>query len=319
MPITKRVRNVWDAFFYSESSPVNLCVSRFFFFGYLFYLYRGKSPSAWAEVPSVFWMPISFFDAFNIGVLPQESIAVLSLIWKAALLLSCLGLMTRVSTSLSFFLSIYLLGLPHNFGKIHHSDALIVVILGILALSRCGDAFSFDRVFKFMPNRHSPKSIKASAEYTWPVRTCWLALCLVFFAAGVAKLRYSGLAWIFSDNMANILLLHHYFGNQPVTNLGLYLAQSEWICWLIAGTTLLFELTAPAALISKASRRILVPGLLLLQLGIALLLDVWFRPFFAAYLFWIPWHDAYRWLKARAGTRMGSTLTRLFYILGFSA
>ncbi len=88
MQITKRVRNVWDAFFYSESSPVNLCVPRFFFFGYLLYLYKGKSPSAWAEVPSVFSMPISFFDAFNIGVLPQESIAVLSLIWKAALLLS---------------------------------------------------------------------------------------------------------------------------------------------------------------------------------------------------------------------------------------
>ena len=70
--------------------------------------------------------------------------------WKAALVLSCLGLFTRASTVASFVLGLYLLGLPQNFiGEAwYHYDMLVVIVLGILAFSRCGDAFSADRLIR---------------------------------------------------------------------------------------------------------------------------------------------------------------------------
>jgi len=73
------VRNIirrWNDFFYKPTPPQNLCISRFFFFGYLFYLYWGRATSGWAEISSIFWMPISFFK-LNIPVLSEQTLAIL--------------------------------------------------------------------------------------------------------------------------------------------------------------------------------------------------------------------------------------------------
>ena len=130
---------------------------------------------------------------------PVDQLAVLQVIWKAALLLSCLGLFTRLSTATSFLLGAYLLGLPHNFGKTDHYDAVLVLILSIMACSRCGDSWSAHRLLSASRRRAVERPV--SGEYTWPIRLAQVMLSLVFFAAGVAKLRHAGLAWIASDKL----------------------------------------------------------------------------------------------------------------------
>ena len=37
------------------------------------------------------------------------------------------------------------------------------------------------------------------------------------------------------------------------------------------------------------ARRVLPAAMLLMQLGIGLLMNVWFWPFMYCYLFWVPW------------------------------
>ena len=66
------------------------------------------------------------------------------IIWIVALVLSCIGLLTRWSIGVALVLGIYLLALPNNFGKTGHGDAILVLTMGILALSKCGDAWSVD-------------------------------------------------------------------------------------------------------------------------------------------------------------------------------
>lgn len=197
-------------------------------------------------------------------------------------------------------LGAYLLGLIQCFGKTHHFDFPALIVLGILALSRCGDGFSVDRWLRtrFATARGEvAPEVRSSGEYTWPIRLVWVLSTLVFFAAGVSKLRRSGLAWILSDNMRYVLLSHHY-SHMPPTSWGLYVAQISWASKALGLLTILFETGAPLALWSRTLRWIFIPGLLMMQIGILLLTGA-FVPYWYLYVFWVPWDRLALFLRAR--------------------
>lgn len=280
----------WRHFWFEPATPFNLGFCRILFFGGIFLFYLQSDFSAWAEVDKFFWKPIWLFKSFHLPVLTQDSLAIIQFIWKAGLGLSCIGLFTRMSTIASFVLGIYLIGLPHNFGKVNHSDAILVFIMGVMVLSRCGDSLSVDRLLLRLRSKknQSPAKPAACGEYTWPIRVVWLIMALVFFAAGVSKIGRSGLEWVMSDNMA-ILLIERNYGDSPLTSWGLYIAQYRWLCWMFAAGTIVFEACFPLALISRRARWIIVPAMTSIQIGIAIILGPGFRQFMLVYLFWIPW------------------------------
>ena len=166
------LRERWERFWFTPTPATNLGLCRLLFFGSLFLYYLPHDFSAWAEVSPAFWKPIYLFELFRLSVMPGAVLSVVQVVWKGTLALCCIGLFTRPSTLTSFLLGIYLLGLPHNFGKVHHNDAVIVLVLGILALSRCGDGCSFDRLIRSARHRRdsSPTTPSLSGEYMWPVR-----------------------------------------------------------------------------------------------------------------------------------------------------
>ncbi len=293
----------WLNFWVGPQSPVNLAAGRILFFGALFLLYLPQDFAAWATVSDVFWMPIYLFDALNLPVLSEPVLNVVQSVWKAALLLSCLGLFTRISTATAFVLGFYLLALPHNFAKVYHYDAVLVFALGILMASRCGDAISLDR---WRARRKSGTNVDSivgpSGEYRWPIRAIWLVLALVFFASGVAKLRYGGLAWITSDNMAFILIRQQY-GLTPLVNWGVYLAQSPWLYRPLALATVVLETGYPLAMVSRRARWVFVPGMVATQIGIRVLMGPSFEQFIICNLFWVPWDRVLALLPALIGSR----------------
>src|ERR671910_162451 len=223
-------------FWFEPVEPLNLGLCRILFFGALFLLYLDYDVTRWTEGSDSLWQPVWIFQILHLPVLSSSLLVVLQSVWKMSLALSCIGLFTRISTASSFILGIYLLGLPMNFGKVGHAQSLVVFVFGIMALSRCGDSCSIDRLIWKARQRNdtSRQRPQVSGEYTWPVRAVWVMFALFFFAAGVSKLRHSGLEWIFSDNMAIMLIYHHYsFSNgdpfaawgPPLVPWGLYLAQ----------------------------------------------------------------------------------------------
>jgi hypothetical protein len=127
-----------------------------------------------------------------------------------------------------------------------------------------------------------------AGEYTWPVRTVWLLTALVFFAAGVAKLRHGGLEWVFSDNMRETLLGQHYVP-WPPGPLGLWIADQHALCVALAAGTVAVETLAPLALVSAAARAVIVPALFLFLVCVDSLFGFAFLPFLAMFVFWIPW------------------------------
>jgi hypothetical protein len=277
-------------FWFEQVDSLNLGLCRVLFFGAFFLHYLDYDVTNWAEVSDSLWMPVWIFQLFHLPVMSISLLVVLQIVWKISLALSSIGLFTRISTGSSFILGIYLIGLPHNFGKVNHSDAILVFIFAIMALSRCGDSCSVDRLIWKARQRNdtSRQRPQVSGEYTWPVKAVWVMFALFFFGAGVSKLRHSGLEWIFSDNMA-VLLLQAQFQGKSAVQWGFFLAQHQWLTQLVAAATIAIEVGYPLALFSHRARWILVPGAFSMQIGISLLMGITFKPFLICTLFWVQW------------------------------
>jgi hypothetical protein len=292
--MVERVRTLlpewWVRFWFAPVEPLNLGICRILFFGAFFLFYLREDFSAWGEVSESFWMPIDLFELLHLSALSGSLLAVVQSVWKVSLALSCIGIFTRPSTIFSFVFGVYLLGLPNKFGKVNHYDALVVIVLGIMAVSRCGDACSVDRLIHRGRQRGGSWDVtpRASGEYTWPVRAVWVTLALIFFAAGVSKLRHSGLEWIFSENMA-VLLIKARYVDDPLTSFGFYLSQYSWVPQLLAAATIALEVSYPLALFSRRARWLIVPSVFFMQVGILVFMGVAFYEFLICNLFWIPW------------------------------
>ena len=270
------------------------------FFGLVLILYAPRDFAGWAEISPVFFHPIPLFRALGLPVLPHAVLSVMSATWKILLATSAIGLATRVSTAGVALLAPYLLGLPQNFGKIQHADAILVFAMVVLALSRCGDGWSFDSLWRAARTQADPPP--DGGEYTWPIRMMWLVMSLIFFAAGVSKLRHSGLAWITSNALAGYLIR----SNDPIarpdgppwTDWGVWLARIPWLSLVAGAVALLLELLFPLALFSRRVRRIIVPSVFAVQIAILFMMGPDFQRFLVCYLFWVPWN------------RMGEIITR---------
>ena len=291
-----------ERFWFKPTGPGNLGFARLVFFALMFWFHRGFDYTIWGTLPPSFQNAhIQLFDLLGIGMPTVKGVAVVQTVFKASLLLACVGLFTRLSCVAALVSGVYVLGIPNTFGKTGHGDGILILAMLVLAGSRCGDAWSIDAVRRswrrgppFAPPAHS-------GEYTWPVRCLWLLSALVFFAAGYAKLKSTGfIGWAWSDNMANTLLQHKYKSNPP-TDWGVWIAQHPLLCRLLAAGTIVVEVAFPLALFSRWARRTLVPGMFLAQLGIGLTMGVWFTQFMFIYLFWVPFDAIGRFLLRLLG------------------
>jgi hypothetical protein len=292
----------WLRFWFAPAPPGDLGLARALFFGGLLLIYAGTDFSAWGTVSPAFWMPLPFFEAMHLRPLGREGLAIVQAVWRLALLASAVGLQTRVSMWAAFLLGFYLLGLPHNFGHTFHFDATLVIAMGVLACSRAGDAWSIDAM-------RDKRTVGPSGEYTWPLRAVWVAMSLVFLAAGLAKLRFGGAAWVFSSNLSIVLMRapYHVSDADPITTLGLVIARHEWLSRTLAIGTLFVELGFVSALFSRRARLVFVPAAFALLVGIRVLMGPTFGGFLLANVFWVPWSAVLKVVTAWASSRIRSS------------
>ena len=201
----------WNRFFFMRERQENLAVCRILFYGGLLLLFAREDHGAWGAVDPVYWMPIDTFAWAGIGRLDPGTLSALSILWKLSLGLACVGLLTRPAAVISAVLGFYLLGIPHSLGDLSHGDAAAVILLFFLAPARTADALSVDA---WRRRRGGPPPAPSGA-YRWPVRVAWVVLASVFFAAGYAKAVNSGPGWVFSENMAYILVEHQFPPEHP--------------------------------------------------------------------------------------------------------
>jgi len=290
--ITGKLKERFFGFFFTESDASALGICRFLFCGFIFVFYLNTNFADWAPVPDELWHPIFLFDIFNLPVFSATVLKPLGLIWFACVFLSAVGFLSRPATFLSFVIGFYLIGMTNSFSKTHHMETVVLFVFGILAFSRCGDGFSLDRIIK---SRRGAQ-FSRSWEYAWPVNLIQALMTFFFCAAGLSKLRNSGLEWVFSGNLSN-LFISGLFGNQrhePLSDwLTLTLAQKN-ISVFLAATTLMFELSAPLALFGRRLKTFIGTGLFFMMTSFWVIMGLAFPQWIAAFVFWLPWDSVIR-------------------------
>ena len=293
-----KLKQSWDRWWFGPQSPLDLGVIRILFFGLLLYYFGPRDYAGFGAVPESFIRPVWIFEKLHLPILSVSTLQILEVIWKVCLALAWIGLATRPAAIVAAVLSLYFLGLPFNFGKTDHNMAIVIFLTAILAASRCGDALSLDRLIR---RRKHPAPPAPSGEYRWPIRLAWCTMSLIIFAAGATKTIVSGPSWIFSDNFAILLAQRHYGGVAPMVDWGLWIASVKWLCWLFAAGAILTELLFPLALFDRRLRLLLPAAMFGMQIGIGVLMNVWFGPFMYSYLFWVPWTALLAYLPISAG------------------
>lgn len=144
----------------------------------------------------------------------------------------------RLGYALAWSAYFLLAGLWGASGKFMHNDILTITV-GVVLL------------FAHVPAAVGTDSGKRRIAWGWPPRAALAVLGTVYFLTGVQKLRHSGLAWVFSDNMAWVLRQRpSQFGD----DLTRFTADTPFLPQLLAGGALLLELGAPILLYFAATR-----------------------------------------------------------------
>ena len=304
-----RLTERWRAFWFAPAPVTDLAVARLLFFLGLTLFYLPHDFSGWGDVSPALIQPIWLFDRFHVPVLGVGGLQVVQWVWKLSLACACIGLYTRTSIACAAVLGTYLLGLGHNFGQTYHFDAILVIAFWILAFSRAGDGWSIDamRRARREPGARAPEP---DGEYRWPVQLILVALSLVFFAAGFAKLRASGLEWITSDHLAILLdrVQYRISDAEPLLPWGSTVARIPFAANLMALGTIVFETGYPIALFSRRLRPVMILGGIGLIVGIRVLMGPTFENFLLINLFWVPWQRVEDWVRARTGARAAAAM-----------
>jgi hypothetical protein len=290
----------WRTFWFAPAPITNLAIARIFFFLGLTLFYLPHDFSGWGDVSPALYQPIWLFDFLGLPILSLQALNVVQAVWKLSLACACIGLYTRTSITVAAILGTYLLGLGHNFGQTYHFDAILVIAFWILAFSRAGDGWSVDAARRAARDPGS-RPVETSGEYRWPVQLVLVAMSLVFFAAGTAKLRASGVQWFTTDHLAILLdrVQYHISDAEPWFTWGSTLARIPYAANLMAFATIFFETTYPLALFSRRLRPVMVMGGIGLILGIRALMGPTFENFLLINLFWVPWDRVEVWVRAR--------------------
>lgn len=143
---------------------------------------------------------------------------------------------------------LYLEGVKTSGGKILHNDVLLLLVaLPLVFASENRGERTDDGGWRPVGPRHN---------VGWTINTALLMLVLAYFLAGVAKLRHSGLEWVFSDNIRYVMYWAQHGEGVPsgIRWIAAIPADNPVIARIVGLTTIVFEVGAPAILVWKRLR-----------------------------------------------------------------
>ena len=149
--------------------------------------------------------------------------------------------------------------------------------------ARWGDAISIDAWRRGQPGQRS------APEYGFVVWAPGFVLGLVFFAAAVAKLRESGLAWILNGTVK-----YHFLSDagQAMVSWGIYVGRYPWVAVFLSFAAIAIESLVIAGVLAKQYVYRLLAGLAAMSLLIGFMLFQGLRwpAWWMLLLSFLPWH-----------------------------
>ncbi len=290
-------------------------------------------------------LPLPLLESLRTPVQVAASIVVV---------LALLGVFTRVSLVLLAVLNLYLGLWANSWGYTAHASALPALVLVILAVAPGATCFSLDAIVaqwccRRQLRRRPPSALEVwprRARSVWPVRGVLLLLCMVYFTAGLSKLRYSGPEWADGRTLGFYLgggslrgdetqqrfigdprpseavrfrdgygIVDHAYVGRP-SALGVWFSGQPLLLRILAGLSMLWELLFPLALLGDRPRNVLLWLGASFHFGIGVMLRINFVSYLVCYTLFIDWNALWaRWLRLRRSRRaaaaVASSLPRL--------
>lgn len=183
-----------------------------------------------------------------------------------------LGVRFRITGPLFALLLLWTLSYRNSWGMIFHTENLLVIHVGLLALVPAADAWSVDA-------RRARIGARDPRAYGWVIRLMCAVTCLSYLLAGIAKIRYGGDAWISGD-----ILRHHVaidaVRKQLLGSISSPLAgpliRHGWLFAVLAIATMALELGAPLAMLGGRVAAIWVIGVVGFHYGVLALMVIGF-------------------------------------------
>jgi hypothetical protein len=283
--------DTWNRYWFSAIDPRVLGICRIIFYAVLFYLTYEEDWRRVSRIPMELFDPLPWLKFIGFKIISAENIGVLQVAYKVAIVTSCLGLFSRVSTWVAFLSFAYLETMPGQFGGYTHAHPIIILTMGILAFSHCGDTLSLDSVIK----KHflkKPKIKRSSGLYSWPIKLVWWLWAYMFFAAGVCKLRNSGLHWfdanVIQDYTALDYFLNYFYLPMQFKAIHFFakyeLSRFGWM-------GLVLELAAPLVLVNVPLRLLILFSMICFQIVILLVVGPDFSIQSSLIVFFLPWEN----------------------------
>lgn len=202
-----------------------------------------------ADLPDALFQPVWFLSPLD-SVPPVAVIAGAQAIGLAAVALVIAGWRERAAFIAAWGSLLFLGGIRASRGKIQHNDLLLILAAAAVLLAPAGQRL-LDRT--------------RSWRFGWPVHTAMAVIAAIYFLTGFQKMVTSGPAWVFSDNLQNVMYLAQLSGRAPTDVVSGFIGDHLVLAQLMAAGTLVIELGFPAVLLWPRVRPFFVVAVILMH------------------------------------------------------
>ena len=205
--------------------------------------------------------------------LPRQAAGAIPVVTLLLAVAFTLGWRFRICGPMFGIALLWTLSYRNSFGRIFHTDNLLVIHTLILGLLPAGRTGALDTL------RAPTTDDREPVVSAWGLRLMSTTTVLAYVVAGVAKLRNAGLYWVSEDVLRNYVAYDNLRKLQLgsiYSPLGGYLVGRRWFWPPLAVLTLLLELGAPVALLSQRIAAIWALGAYSFHLGVLALMAIVF-------------------------------------------
>lgn len=296
--------HLWESYWFRPGLLFNLAVVRILLV--LFKLRSVLRPDyledalALTQAPDFQYRPLPVLKIFlallgNIESPGAELLTVIYWITAVAGVLALLGLFTNPSLLVFSLGSLFFQGYKYSFGDFHHTEALMLIGLLLIALAPSGRVLSLDELISRRRGGNRSRFdhwLRASSPYAaWPLLAIQWLLSLAYFSSALSKVAKAGLDWM------NGYTLQYYMvrdGLRWGSDLGVFLGQFHTPAVILSWLTVIFEATFFLVLIFPRLVKIYIPAGIAFHMGVYLTMLAPFFSFMMLYSVFVPWDSLLR-------------------------
>jgi len=286
---------LFDDYWYAPAPPERVALLRIAIGGFslLYLVARFGNLTSVARFQSVEFLPVGVVRLLE-HPLPPFAVYVVLLLAIAAGSAFVAGFHYRQSGPLFALLFLWTTSYRNSWGMIFHVENLAALHLLLLAACPAADAVSFDA-------RGKSAVLPSDGRYGWPIRAMTAVTAATYVLAGIAKLKFAGLAWVHGDFLRqqvaydNLRKIELGSIHAP---LGAALVQYGAPFASLALISLALEFGAPIALFSGRFARVWVAGAWIFHVAVAALMAIIF-PYQLTLVAFLPYFELERWSVVR--------------------